>query len=79
MLNQSGGADGAASSESGSDTGAPGSLADADCDWVCAKCLHKNFRTQKDCFRCFAPKQALAVAMPTKGKQFATPRRTVKI
>jgi ribosomal protein L40E len=33
-----------------------------DNDWVCARCMHKNFRNQKDCFRCFAPKTVAPVS-----------------
>jgi hypothetical protein len=26
--------------------------------WICAKCLHQNFKHSKDCFKCYAPKAA---------------------
>jgi hypothetical protein len=42
-------------------------------DWVCARCMHKNFRSQKDCFRCFAPKSVAPVSrvvVKPKNKNF---------
>ena len=44
-----------------------------DSDWVCARCMHKNFRTSKDCFKCFAPKVVAPmsrVVVKPKSKNF---------